>query len=535
MIVARDGTRLATDIYLPKRPARVPAVMARTPYGKASNIVWFPAIGRLVADSGMAFVAQDTRGHYDSDGMLAPFDEGSDGWDTLEWIVRQPWSNGTAAVFGESYVGFTAIQAAATGHPALRAAALRNTGTDIAGDWLRHQGVLRLEFVLRWAFAAWSGKDNLAPEVDWRLRPLRRIAREAALAVGPDRFPSVLDRWAVGDGQAQIMGAHDAGPSLIDRVRVPTHLSTGWWDLFVRGAIRDWTRLAGRPGDDHRLVVESSDHAGHDWGDGPTPDPLAGFDALAATMPVVLASELAFLRKHLLATGNFSPARVSWMLTHAGPRTSPTWPPPGASPLTLHLADGGRATRSPEGGSLSFRADRVPVTVRWRHDPSDPVPALEGESVAGWFRRPDERQTQVRDDVLTFTTEPFREPLDLAGPLIAELVVTSPHVGGQVMAKLCDVYPDGPARRIADGASLVDSRPDGAVTRVELGDSGYRVREGHRLRLEVAASAYPRYALHLGTLADPWTSTTARSTEMALGTGPAASCLHLTVSARTAP
>ena len=284
-VVARDGTRLATDIYLPRRPGRVPAVVARTPYGKASNVVWFPAIGRLFADNGMAFVAQDTRGRYASEGELAPFVEASDGWDTLEWITRQPWSDGSSAVFGESYVGFTAIAAAATAHPSLRAAALRNTGTDVEGDWLRHQGVLRLEFVIRWALAAWSGKDNLAPEFDWTQRPPAQIVEALSPIVGRERLPAVLDSWATG-GRPVDMPRHEAQfPSLIDRVRVPTHLTTGWWDLFVRGATQDWARLSSRPGVDSRLVAEPTDHAGHDWGDGPTPDPLADFDALAARMP----------------------------------------------------------------------------------------------------------------------------------------------------------------------------------------------------------------------------------------------------------
>ena len=90
----------------------------------------------------MAFVAQDTRGHYASEGVAEPFEhEASDGYDTCDWIIRQAWSDGTLAVFGESYVGYSAIATASSGHPSIRAAALRATSTDIAGDWLRHQGV----------------------------------------------------------------------------------------------------------------------------------------------------------------------------------------------------------------------------------------------------------------------------------------------------------------------------------------------------------------------------------------------------------
>ena len=295
----RDGTRLATDLYLPSRPGRVPAVLARTPYGARGNPVWFAAIGRLFADHGMAFVAQDTRGHYGSEGVAEPFEhEARDGYDTCEWIVRQPWSDGAMAVFGESYVGYTAIAAASSGHPAIRAAALRATPTDIAGDWLRHQGVLRLEFVVRWVLAAWSGPDILAPDLDWAIRPLRAIVP----AVAPDRVPdpsSTPGRAARARTPAAAMAAW---PSLIDKLRVPAHFTAGWWDLFGRGELRDWARHAGQARRQSRLVVEATDHAGHDWSDGPTPDPLADFDALAARMPRILGAEVAFLRRHLLGS-----------------------------------------------------------------------------------------------------------------------------------------------------------------------------------------------------------------------------------------
>lgn len=528
-VVTRDGTMLATDIYLPPRPGRVPAVMARTPYGKAGNPVWFAAIGRLFAEHGMAFVAQDVRGHHESGGTLAPFMETSDSWDTLEWIVRQPWSDGSTAVFGESYVGFTAVAAAASGHPSIRAAALRNTSTDITGDWLRHQGVVRLEFLLRWAFAAWAGADNHAPDLEFATRPLERIARSAGLRIAPEVVPDVLDVWAAGEGPRIVSPDAPGWPTLIDRLRVPVHLSTGWWDLFVRGAFRDWSRLSARPGVMSRLVVDPTDHAGHDWGDGPTADPLADFDQLAGRMPEILASEVDFLRERLLGGPVVERSATSWTLTHAGVRHSASWPPPGVRSLSLHLVDAGQARRGPEGGGLSVRPDRVPMVAKWQHDPADLVPALEGESIDGWFRRPDERSTQVRGDVLTFTSQPLREHLDIVGPVSALLVVRPPGAGGHVMAKLCDVYPAGEARRIADGACLLAPAAEPIPVEVGLGHTAYRIRPGHRLRLEISSSAYPRYIPHPGTTDDPWTAAVARPAELGLHAGPDGSRLQLSV------
>jgi putative CocE/NonD family hydrolase len=216
------------------------------------------------------------------------------------------------------------------------------------------------------------------------------------------------------------------------------------------------------------------------------------------------------------------------MLTHVGVQTSSSWPPPGLEALTLHLVEGGHAGRGPEGGGLSARPDRIAVSSRWRHDPSNLVPALEGEAIDGWFHLPDERQTQVRSDVLTFTSDVAREPIDLAGPSSARLVVQPPHDGGHLMAKLCDVEPDGAARRISDGAvHLAPGAAEPVVAHVDLGHTGYRVRPGHRMRLEVSSSAFPRYAPHPGTTDDPWTARAGRPAELSLLGGRDGSSLSL--------
>lgn len=525
----RDGTRLATDVYLPRAPQRVPAVMARTPYGKRGNPVWFDAIGRLFADHGLAFVAQDTRGRHDSEGVAEPFaPEARDGSDTCDWIVRQPWSDGTLAVFGESYVGYTAMAAAATGHPAIRAAALRNTTTEIDDDWIRHQGVLRLEFLTLWAYVVWTGQDSAMPAFDWSIRPLSAHLP----AIGEGRVSTVLDGWARGTSPPTGRSFAQGG-RLMGGLRVPAHFSAGWWDLFIRGGLRDWSRhvAAGR---ESILHVEPTDHAGRDWSEGPTVDPLADLERLSAAIPTILHGEVAFLRRHLLGErGTPGAMPVTWTLTNVGPRSAPSWPPPGAEARRLYLADAERAGRGPEGGSLSTRPDHLSVEARWPHDPERLVPSLDGEAAEGWFHAPDERATQVRDDVLTFTTDVAREPLDLAGPVTAELVVRAPAAGGHVMVKLCDVQPAGDARRIVDGAARLAAGLQ-SVT-VDLGHTGYRVRAGHRLRLEVASSAFPRYIWHPGTTEDPWDAVRSEPGEMALLTGPSGSTLVLTVLGQQAP
>ena len=189
---------------------------------------------------------------------------------------------------------------------------------------------------------------------------------------------------------------------------------------------------------------------------------------------------------------------VTWTLTHVGPMTAACWPPPDTEPLRLFLVDAGRAHRGPEGGVLSTRPDHIPLEARWQHDPRDLVPSLEGEAIDGWFRRPDERITQVRDDVITFTSEPAREPLDLAGPVTAELALRTPDAGGHVMAKLCDVYPTGEARRIVDGACRV------------VGGSSVVVGRSRADRLPVAAGSSPPSRALVERIPDGTSGTRAR-------------------------
>ena len=121
MVPMRDGMRLATDVYLPPRPAGLPAVLVRLPYDKCARYTFMPQIAPFVTDRGYAFVVQDVRGKFRSEGETLPFvHEVEDGYDTLEWIAAQPWSDGAVGMWGDSYYGYTQWAAVASGHPALR-------------------------------------------------------------------------------------------------------------------------------------------------------------------------------------------------------------------------------------------------------------------------------------------------------------------------------------------------------------------------------------------------------------------------------
>jgi putative CocE/NonD family hydrolase len=184
------------------------------------------------------------------------------------------------------------------------------------------------------------------------------------------------------------------------------------------------------------------------------------------------------------------------------------WPPPEVEERRLYLVHGARAGVDADGGGLSPASDRGFDAARWIHDPSDLVPSTVADPFAFLRAYPEERDVEGRDDVMTFTGDALGEPMDLVGPVTVTVSVTSDAPSIPIFAKLVDVAGDGSARMLLSGRSLLRD-PDGRPTEIYLGDIGYRLRVGHRLRLHVAASDFPLFAWYPGTEEDPWEATKA--------------------------
>ncbi len=527
-IRTRDGVRLATDVYLPDGPGPFPTVLVRLPYGKSERFSFMPQIAALATERGYAFVAQDVRGKFRSDGEAIAFvHEAEDGADTLDWIAAQRWSDGAVGMFGDSYYGFTQWAAASTGHPALRAIVPRFTTSRVGDDWMHHQGVFCLYAMGEWAATAWVGADLYDFRTAFATRPLADVV--AAEHAGR-RSPS-FDRWirTPPEDPFWTTGIYANGDPAA-ALRIPALHWGGWWDVFQRGQVADFlaATASGAPG--QRLVMDSTDH----FDDPLVPDGEPVFDieeddeALARYLPASMGPVLAFFDRHLrgLDPGPMPPVR--WHLANEGWREAETWPPAGASVRKLHLVDGAHARAGVEGGGLAERPDAVATEVRWTHDPSSPVPDLIRDGWRPLLGLPDEREVETRDDVLSFTAEPETRPLDLAGPARVRATVGALGANAHVAAKLVDVFPNGRARRILQGISRVPA--GGGRVEVDLGHTGYRLRPGHRLRLEIAGSDFPRYLLDPGTDEDPWNAvrTLPAERDIRIGGGAGAS-LDLTV------
>lgn len=508
-----DGVLLATDVYLPPSPRRCPALLARLPYDKAGDECFMPHVARWWTERGYAVAVQDVRGKIRSGGNLVPFrSELRDGYDSIDWVARQPWCTGVIGMIGDSYYGFTQWAAAASGHSALRAIAPRVFSAD-AYDALYRQGVFALEPTVYWALETWvdDGLYDYDQPLDFGVRPLSAIARTAT----GGRRPGGLDAWATGELDSA------ARPPVTGRVPA-LHLG-GFFDLTQRGQITTWRRARSRQREPQFLIMDSVDHG---WT--PLRDPGRPFDdpqrspaAMQRFLNRYLSPLLPFYDRFLRDLGSHDTAPVRWKCGHAGWREDVQWPPSRSTLRTWSLVTG-------RDGMLVERADQLPTAATWEHDPGHPVPSL-AHPFFPLINHCDERAVSRRADVLSFTSPALDAPLDLAGPAYLTARLSADAPSAHLAARLLDVYPDGSAYRVLDGIALARQPWPRQVT-VNLGHAGYRLRRGHRLQVQISSSAFPRYALNPGTDTNPWTATDHRRHEqhIILG-GPQGAHLNCTI------
>jgi uncharacterized protein len=523
MVPMRDGVELATDVYLPASPGRHPAVLFRLPYDKNSRYVYMEQIAAELTAHGYATVVQDVRGKFRSQGETVPFvHEAEDGYDTIEWITRQPWSDAVVGMCGDSYFGFTQWAAVTSGHPALKAIVPRVTSMDLP-DVMPRWDPERIVTLYGAEYLAdfWASRDIVHVPRDYDRRPLLETFEEAFTASGSRSVafdgcvphPRPVDPFPLGH-------PFEARP-------LPTLHGVGWFDNLLGESMGDYTAMAAHPawGPLTYLHADSIDHENYRLDHSPvqpendhTLDDLALRRTIAHYVAPVLEFFDVFLKGERPAE---SLSRVRWHLGHVGFRTSASWPPPETREVVLHLAEPELAVRDAEGGRLHENPQITvdpPHTVDWTHDPHDLVPSITGDPFSALREWVDESGLQSRADVLTFTAAPASAPLDLAGPVRAELTVDSTAPAMHLFAKLFDVFPDGTAHMLVRGQSVLPLQRGEAVE-IDLGHTGYRLRPGHRLRLQLTCSDFPLYLWHPGTEENPWLAAKGRPSTQTLSVG----------------
>ncbi|GAA3848290.1 CocE/NonD family hydrolase [Streptomyces coacervatus] len=523
----RDGVRLATDVYLPEGESvdePGPTILVRLPYDKSGTYASMPLIARYLTGRGYRVAVQDVRGKFRSEGETLLFvNEVHDGYDTLEWITHQPWSDGIVGMWGDSYYGYTQWAAVASGHRALRAIAPRVTGTELGQVVDNPDGTRDVEMGIHLGYMAthYVGPDTYEWEPDPGHRPLIAPFEEFFRTLGR-RSPSFdvafpeevrLRRWPEGHP--------------FDHRAVPVLHTVGWYDNCAPWHWRDIEELARRPdwANQQYLLIDAIDHENYHLSGAPYDDESRDHaldqNAFRALLPGYLDPALDFFDIFLRQQGN--PAdlpRVRWHLVHGGEegfRKDAHWPPAGSRVVSLHL---GPDAGTPDGdtpGLLSPTPLEIPSAASWTHDPEDPVPSAAPNAFAYLQTNPRLHEWSKRRDVLVFDAEPTPAPLDLAGPVSLDIALTTTGPSTHLFAKLLDVHANGDAELVAHGRVHIEN-PARRLT-LSLGHAGYRLRTGHRLRLHLHSSDFPEFVLHPGTGENPWLATRGERTTQRIRLG----------------
>lgn len=506
-IPMRDSVLLAADVIRPATAGPLPVLLMRTPYSRAALRLLHDVVG--LARAGWAVVIQDVRGRFDSAGSFVPFaQEGDDGYDSVAWCAEQAWSDGRVAMTGWSYVGATQWLAAAAGHPALRAINPIVGAGDIEQAMLHEGGAFQLGLVQPWVLGL-AASDPVA-EVGRRERFGQLGAdweRTSRLPPGSDPVADLLPEYARWRRQP-------LPETPLGGVSVATFQVAGWYDVFCESALRHWTAQTamGRP---QRLVIGpwshsnglSNLHPQHDFG-----------GAANGVYGGVLGAALTWMRQVL--DGEQVPTGITCFVMGEGWRDLPDWPPP-ARPLVLHLGE----------TSLSFTAADDAAPRFLSHDPADPVPTQGGRVLGPFLPLPgpvDQRPVEQRPDVAVFTSSVLSAPLVVIGAVRTGLRVESNGRSMDLAVTLSDVYPDGRSMHVLDSVRRVPVEPGRPVhLRVPLGSIAYRFDEGHRIRLRVSPSNFPRFDINPSTGEPPGMARQLHSARHTVY--PSGSTLHLPV------
>jgi hypothetical protein len=483
----RDGVELLTDIHAPATTS-LGTVLIRTPYGRDGMIARLTA--GYLASHGYHVVNQSCRGTSGSGGDFAPFShEVADGADAVAWLRRQPWFGGRFALWGASYLGYAAWAVMSDPPPELAAAVVAISGHDSHGQ-VHGAGAFSLEEVVGLMDAFGHLEAGAVAGI------LRGLTAGRRLAPAFDELPLVRAQETVlaGSGMPYVewLAASDAEDPVwrpmrvaqaLERVEVPVLLQGGWQDRFPDQMLGAYERL-------RRRGVEV----------GLTIGPWTHLEVATRGARIVMPEALDWLAEHLAGTGGRArPAPVRIYVAGAREwRHLPTWPPAHAERV-LYL--------QPHGGLADLRPPSTAGPTTFTFDPADPTPAVGGRIInpaLGGHR--DNRRLEARADVLTFTTPPLVEAVEVMGNPVVEVVHQTDNPHADLFVRLCEVGRNGRSVNVSDGFRRLQPEQAGATVRIRLEAVAHRFDPGVRIRLQVSGGAHPRYARNLGTDQDPATS-----------------------------
>ena len=498
-----DGMRLAADVMRVDDGARRPVLLLRSPYLRVAVRLNVDVVA--LARAGWVVVGQDTRGRGESEGDAEPFvSEAADGAATVAWCARQPWSNGRVAMWGGSYLGFTQWAAASRRPPALRAIGPLAAPTDLLRDWHYEGGAFCTGIATTWsalmaaADTSLSKRDRAriaALSADWRtLLGFPHAKQPLAELYAPYR--QLLD-----PRDRSYWGAFDL-TRRYRRMDVAAIQLAGWYDIFCEGSIRAWQALSQEAPSEYarasqRLVIGPWTHTGMLL---PATPELDFGPAANGAADGTLDTTLTWLRDAVDGKPVQGGVRAFVMGRNDWAELA-EWPPP-SKPVDLFIGSTVGARSSNGDGRLTGTPGES-GSDRFLHDPADPVPTRGGRILGPWLPvagPSDQRLVEERGDVLVYTSQLLTEDLTIIGGVEGSVVFETTGRSADVTMKLVDVHPDGRAFNVLDSvkrSAFTPGRPK-EIT-VALGSVAQTFLRGHRIRLEIASSNFPRFDVNAST------------------------------------
>jgi hypothetical protein len=484
-IMMPDGVVLLADRFYPRDLGARPTVIVSSVYADRTRGRF---VSEFMAAQGFSVLVVSGRGAQGSGGDLDPFrQERADGLAVLGWAETQPWYTGQVGTTGASYRGYVQWATAAGASERLAAMSTQLIGSDLR-SLLYPGGAFALEL---WLF--WTGTIHAQEGSIWRsllsafdlggkraeaVRHLPLIEADEVAYGCSYRFWNEWLTHEEADDPYWDQGNHHAA---IPQVGTPNHFVSGWFDFFVGHLVRDYAALVAA-GQTPWLTI----------------GPWSHFDTKVAA--VGAREGAAWLRAHLLddpSQVREAPVRIYVMGAEVW-RDLEVFPPPGTRSTRWHLQPGGAL-------DLSVPSPSEPESLRY--DPATPTPAVGGAGRGRPWRRlrVDNRSHEARDDVLTYTSAPLPADLEVIGMIDAEVFVHAEVEHLDIFVRLCDVQPSGRSMNVCDGLQrLFPGRPTADAygvrrVRVQLTPTAYRFGRGHRLRVQIAGGAFPRWARNTGT------------------------------------
>jgi putative CocE/NonD family hydrolase len=523
--VMRDGTILRADIWRPDTEGKFPILIERTPYDKTGSSESKYGAGEYYATRGYVTVIQDVRGRFASDGEYYPFrDDGDgekqDGYDTVEWAAEQPWSNGKIGTIGGSYSGVTQYRMLSTQPPHLGAQFVRQSSSDYYDEWVYRGGVFEHGFNMAWTLnhtasnarrlASVGSEDEVEKQTAKAAENYQNWLEHAPVSPLPPiaglhrwfedwmNHPNHDDYWE----EFSITRTHD-------RVNVPVHHFGGWFDCFLRGTLENYAGMRAKATTPEARAAQRVTIG--PWIHNPTPADMReagevdfGEQAKLGWFAIRLRWFDHWLKGVDNGVDTDKPVKLFAMGINKW-REFDEWPPAAINYTPFYLADGtSNSAKSLNDGVLSTAISEAGPEAfdEYESDPENPIRSFGGGHLGDNNGPRDQRGQE--DGVLTYTTDALDEPIDVTGPVKAVLHASSSAADTDWVVRITDVHPDGTSMLVCDGvlrARFKDSfeKPielvpnESAEFVIDLWATSHVFQKGHRLRIAVASSSFPRW------------------------------------------